>query len=64
MNVSLEDAKTAIMNLGVTVVDIEVVGQHHHFQSFRLRVKKAEMDRIKDPDFSSIAEKCVDIHKN
>ena len=51
VDVSLEEAKTAITNLGVTVVEIEVVGKRNHFQSFRLRVKRSDMERIKNPDF-------------
>ena len=51
VNVSLEEAKTAISELGVDVVELERVGKHNHFQSFRLRIRKADMDKIRDPEF-------------
>ena len=50
-SVSVEEARAAITELGVEVVDLAVVGKHLHFQSFRLRVKKADMEKIKDPQF-------------
>ena len=48
MNVWTEEAKAAITSLGVDVVELEVVGTHHHFQSFRPRAKKADMEKIKE----------------
>ena len=39
-NVSVEDARKGITDLGVDVIDLEVVGRHRHFQSFRVRIKK------------------------
>ena len=50
INVSLDDAKKGIADLGVDVIDLEVVGKHRHFQSFRLRIKKAHLEIIKNPD--------------
>ena len=51
VGVSLEDAKTAITELGVKVVEMEVAGKHNHFQSFRLRIKKIDLEKVKNPDF-------------
>ena len=50
VNVSLEDAKKAIADLGVDVIEMEVVGRHNHFQSFRLRIKRIHLDALKNPD--------------
>ena len=39
VNVSCEEAHKAISDLGVDVIELEVVARHKHFQSFRLRIK-------------------------
>ena len=49
-NVSTEDARKGITDLGVDVIDLEVVGRHRHFQSFRLRIKKIHLDILKNPE--------------
>ena len=46
----MDDARQGIQDLGVDVLNLEVVGRHHHFQSFRLRIKKADFEKIKNPD--------------
>ena len=50
INVPIDEARRAIEELGVDVLDLEVVGRHHHFQSFRLRVKKAHLETLKNPN--------------
>ena len=49
-NVSVEEAKQAIIDLGVEVIELEVIRRHNHFQSFRLRVKRTDFEKMKDPD--------------
>ena len=50
INVAIDEAKRAIEDLGVNVLDLEVVGRHLHFQSFRLRVKKTHLETLKNPN--------------
>ena len=50
INVAIDEAKRAIEDLGVDVLDLEVVGRHLHFQSFRLRVKKTHLETLKNPN--------------
>ena len=49
-SVSIDDARSSISEMGVDVIDLESVGRQRHFQSFRLRIKKAHLPIIKNPD--------------
>ena len=51
LDVTVEDARAAIREMGVGVVELEPIRRHHHFQSFRLRLRKADVEKIKNPDF-------------
>ena len=50
VNVSTEEARTAISEMGVTVLELEVVGRRDHYQSFSLRIKKSDLPAIQNPD--------------
>ena len=48
---SVEDAKAEIINQGVDVVEMEVLHRYNNSQCFRLRIRKADYEKILDPSF-------------
>ena len=51
-DVTLDGLRDYIVSQNVTVVELEQLDtKHGRFKSFRLRVKRAELDRIEDADF-------------
>ena len=50
VDVSVDDARRNIQERGVEVIELEVLGRHHHFQSFRLRLRKTDLATLKNPD--------------
>ena len=47
-----DDLRKFITDSGVTVVELEALEtKHQRFQSFRLRVKRTDLDRIEEPEF-------------
>ena len=44
--------RSYIEDAGVSVVELELLDtKHNRFKSFRLRVKRAQLDRVEDGDF-------------
>ena len=50
VTVSTEEARQAIVDLGIDVIEFETIRRHNHFQSFRLRIRKADLETVKNPD--------------
>ena len=51
-SVSLDDLKTYIESLNVNVVELDdIARKHNRFKSFRLCIRKKDLETIKDPNF-------------
>ena len=51
-NSTVENVRQYIEGQGVTVVELEKIDtKHHRFKSFRLRVKRTELERVEDGEF-------------
>ena len=52
INTSHEEVKSGIESQGVNVVELEELRrQHNRFKSFRLCIRKKDMDQVKESDF-------------